>query len=79
MAWFWQQFAPEGLVLDGRAVPLDHPDLTPLLAHDLHVLPLTLVVTAPGARTARADYGAAGSLGGLTGSLLTSRVPDSTS
>ena len=46
MAWFWQQYAPSGLVADGRPVTLEHPDLTPLLAHDLHVLPPTLVVTA---------------------------------
>ena len=46
MAWFWQQFAPEGLMAQGAPVTLEHPDLTPLLAHDLHVLPPTLVVTA---------------------------------
>jgi acetyl esterase len=46
MAWFWQQYAPEGLAVDGRAVTLADPDLSPLLADDLHCLPPTLVVTA---------------------------------
>ncbi len=47
MAWLWQQFAPEGVrAAGGEPVTLEHPDLTPLLALDLHVLPPTLVVTA---------------------------------
>jgi acetyl esterase len=46
MAWFWEQFAPPGLTVKGRPVSLEEPDLTPLLAHDLHLLPPTLVVTA---------------------------------
>lgn len=46
MAWFWEQFAPSGLVVDGRPVSLEDPDLSPLLAEDLHRLPPTLVVTA---------------------------------
>jgi acetyl esterase len=46
MAWFWQQFLPAGLVTDGDALALQHPDLSPLLADDLHVLPPTLVATA---------------------------------
>ena len=46
MAWFWQQYVPQGLVADGRPVMLADPDLSPLLANDLHRLPPTLVVTA---------------------------------
>ena len=46
MAWFWQQFAPPGLLAGGEPLTLEHPDLSPLLAHDLHCLPPTLVVTA---------------------------------
>jgi acetyl esterase len=46
MAWFWQQFLPQGLSVDGAPVSLEHPDVSPLLAPDLHVLPRTLVVTA---------------------------------
>ena len=46
MAWFWQQFVPQGLEVDGVAVTLEHPDLSPLLADDLHALPPTLVVTS---------------------------------
>lgn len=46
MAWFWQQFVPAGLTVDGHAISLEHPDLSPLLADDLHCLPPTLVVTA---------------------------------
>ena len=46
MAWFWQQFAPQGLSSGGKPVSLEHPDLSPLLADDLPNLPPTLVVTA---------------------------------
>jgi len=46
MAWFWQQFAPAGVEVDGKPVTLEHPDLSPLLAEDLHRLPPTLVVPA---------------------------------
>ncbi len=46
MAWFWQQFLPQGLTIDGAPATLEHPDVSPLLAPDLHVLPPTLVVTA---------------------------------
>jgi acetyl esterase len=46
MAWFWQQFVPPGLTVGGQNVGLDHPDLSPLLADDLHCLPPTLIVTA---------------------------------
>lgn len=46
MAWFWQQFAPQGTGAQGVPLTLEHPDLSPLLAHDLHCLPSTLVVTA---------------------------------
>jgi acetyl esterase len=46
MAWFWQQFAPRGASAEGVPLTLEHPDLSPLLAHDLHCLPPTLVVTA---------------------------------
>jgi len=46
MAWFWQQYAPAGLTVDGCSIGLEHPDLSPLLADDLHCLPPTLVVTA---------------------------------
>jgi acetyl esterase len=46
MAWFWQQYAPPGVEVDGKPVTLEHPDLSPLLAEDLHCLPPTLVVTA---------------------------------
>lgn len=46
MAWFWQQFVPAGLAVEGTPVSLEDPDLSPLLAHDLHCLPPTLVVTA---------------------------------
>jgi acetyl esterase len=46
MAWFWQQFAPRGAGMKGEPVTLEHPDLSPLLAHDLHRLPATLLVAA---------------------------------
>lgn len=46
MAWFWQQFLPQGLSSDGEPVTLEHPDVSPLLAPDLHRLPRTLVATA---------------------------------
>ena len=46
MAWFWQQFLPQGLAIDDSPMNLEHPDVSPLLAPDLHVLPRTLVVTA---------------------------------
>ena len=46
MAWFWQQFAPQGLSFGGKPISLEHPDLSPLLAHDLPNLPPTLIVTA---------------------------------
>ena len=46
MAWFWRQFVPGGLALDGRAIGLDDPELSPVLAPDLAGLPPTLLVTA---------------------------------
>ncbi len=40
MEWFWQQF------LGDQAVPVDHPDLSPVRADDLGGLPPALVITA---------------------------------
>ena len=46
MAWFWCQFVPDGLTVDGQRIPLDHPDLSPVFADDLAGMPPSLIVTA---------------------------------
>ncbi|MGE0800667.1 MAG: alpha/beta hydrolase [Lautropia sp.] len=46
MAWFWQQFVPQGTRRDGKPLAAEHPDLSPVLAGDLARLPPALVMTA---------------------------------